>query len=160
MDPLSVISATAGLIDICVRLGKYVKELEEASREIREEIKSLKSELLSLEKVNRSIIDITGKIRTRLTAKSVDDVGDVEALLEAISKTQDECKRCLLKFKEQIEEIVGKDEKTTTSTVMDKVERIKKAYRKKSKEGTFIEVRRSLTDQQCSLQISFTALSL
>ena len=55
MDPFSIITGTAGLIDISTRIIKYLKDIEEAAGTVDEEISSLSQEIDSLVSINASI---------------------------------------------------------------------------------------------------------
>ncbi|KAH8596264.1 hypothetical protein B0O99DRAFT_685796 [Bisporella sp. PMI_857] len=158
VDPISIGMAVVGLADICTRIISWTKHLEEKSKEIREDVRTLKSELLSLQKVLISINELSQKTITKANSESLQVLGDIATWWEAISHT------CLVGQDGDRQGALLKDKPTAMDILKDKLEdkldRIGMAYRKKLKEGVFTELRWSLTNHQNSLQISFTALNL
>ena len=58
MDPLSVVVGVGSLIDLSLRLGKYLKDVHESIASFEGEIGSLLWEIQDLESVNKSIAQL------------------------------------------------------------------------------------------------------
>jgi hypothetical protein len=55
MDPISIIASTASIVDVCVRLARYLRDVHQAAVTIEDDIKSLIREVDALKSVSSSI---------------------------------------------------------------------------------------------------------
>jgi hypothetical protein len=56
-DPLSIIASTSGIIDVCVRITIYLRDVNAAAGKIDQDLAALRVEFTSLQAVNNAIHD-------------------------------------------------------------------------------------------------------
>lgn len=154
-DPFSIVAGTAGIIDVCVRIANYLRDINAAASRIEQELFILLEEFVALESVNSSIRD------TWLEHHKTGDRGPPD---EPLLKTQWQdldhalqgCHNLMLKFGALIQGIIGKDGPFVTS----KLGGIKKVLRKQSKEKAIFEIRQQVMSHRDNLQVLLLALNL
>ena len=154
-DPLSIVAGTVGIIDVCVRLVSYLRNVNAATGKIEQDLFDLIEEFVALEAVNRSIRD------TWLNHhKTADQEGPDELSLKTqwqyLDSALRSCKKSILKFGYLIEEIIGRDGHPVTS----KLDGIKKVLRKQSKGKEIVEIRQQIMSHRDNLQVLLLALNL
>lgn len=155
-DPFSILAGTAGIIDICVRLTSYFRDVNAAAGRIEQDLFALLEEFTSLQAVNESI-RVTWLDRHKT-------VGPKAPANEPLLKTQWQvldyalrgCSNSMLRLGALIDEVVGKDGHNVTG----KLDGIKKALRKQSKDKTIFEVRQQVMSHRDNLQVLLLALNL
>lgn len=155
-DPFSILAGTAGVIDICVRLTNYFRDVSVAAGRIEQDLFALLEEFIALQAVNESI-RITWLDRHKT-------VGPKAPANEPLLKTQWQdldyalrgCNNSMLRLSALIEEVVGKDGHNVTG----KLDGIKKVLRKQSKDKAIFEVRQQVMSHRDNLQVLLLTLNL
>lgn len=152
-DPFSVIAGTAGLLDVCLRVFKYLKETQAGAERIEEEITILLREIEALIAVNDSI---KSAFETELKSRPGPYVTDIEGLWRNIGGNLWSCRALVERLEVHMKEIVGKE----GPKVIGKLDGLRKQMRKQSKNEDFQQLRLQLASNQNALQISLSALTL
>jgi hypothetical protein len=159
MDPFTIITGTVGLLDVCLRLVSYLKDVQESAGKVEEEIAALLSEIDALLSVHRSLKDFWDakyKAVPGLLASKKDEIR-VDGLWKEVATNLRECRTTVDKLEVLLKEIIGKD---GNAKVSGKIDGIRKQLRKQSKDPEFLRVRQRLSNSQGSLQMLLTALNL
>ncbi|MCJ1462094.1 hypothetical protein MMC07_000694 [Pseudocyphellaria aurata] len=152
-DPFSVIAGTAGILDVCFRVIKYLKETRAGAERIEEEITGLLREIEALIAVNDSI---KCAFETELKAHPGPYVADIEDLWKNIGSNLWSCRALVERLEVYMKEIIGKE----GPKVIGKRDGLRKQMRKQSKKEDFQQLRLQLASHQNALQISLSALTL
>ena len=156
MDPFSIISGTAGLLDISLRLIVYLKEVEEAAERVDEEIASLSQEIDTLVSVNDSIERLWLSTRESVPGISFKDASCVEDTWKKLGSLLWDCRLEANKLEQYLKEIVGKSGSKVT---MGKWDGIKKHLRRSAKDGDYQLVRDRLSNHRDGIQILLATLN-
>lgn len=155
MDPFSIIVGSASLIDLTIRVGRFLKEIHSAAENIGEDIISLSREIQALDMVNNSIqhlheVEIGGLQGDR-------DVSDeTRKKWNNTSQILQDCQTTVRRLEAVLEKIVGVE----GALVLGRRDSIKKYLRMKSKDNDLIQIRRQLATHRDILQLSLTALDM
>lgn len=155
-DPFSVIAGTAGLLDVCFRIVKFLKETQAGAERIEEEITALLREVEALITVNESI---KGVFVTELKPNPgpfTADSARVEGLWRNIGSNLQDCSTLVERLEVLVKEIIGKE----GPKGVGKLDGFKKQLRKQSKNEEFHQLRLRLANHQSALQLLLSALIL
>lgn len=155
-DPFSIIAGTAGLLDVCFRIFKYLKETQAASERIEEEITALLREIEALINVNESIKTVFVTELKPRPGSSTTDSARVEGLWRNIGSNLQNCRALVERLEIWVKEIVGKE----GPKIVRKLDGFRKQMRKQSKNEDFQQLRLQIANHQCALQILLSALTL
>lgn len=154
-DPFSIIAGTTGIIDVCVRVTNYLRDVNAATDRIEQDLLNFLDEFAGLEAVNKSIRDTWIDHHKKINPKAPD-----EHLHQTLWKNLDhalrDCNDSVARFGTQLMEIIGKDGHLVTS----KLDGVKKVLRKQSKEKVIVEVRQQVTSHRDNLQVLLLLLNL
>lgn len=155
-EPFSILAGTAGIIDICVRLTNYFRDVNAAAGRIEQDLFALLEEFIALQAVNESI---------RMTwLDHHKTIGPKAPANDPLLKTQWQdldyalrgCSNSMQRLGALIEQVVGKD----GHNVIGKLDGIKKVLRKQSKDKEIVEVRQQVMSHRDNLQVLLLALNL
>lgn len=156
MDPFSATAGVVGLLDVAIRLIKYLKHLEKATSQIDQEIRDL---LASLELVRT----VTQSIETAFPAKlkASPDLGDkeqshVNKLWQNARTVLDDCQTKLEKLEALIVEISGKENPGGPR----KLDSFRRQLRKQSKDDDYSRLRRDLDNVLTTLHLLMQTIEL
>ncbi|KAL8729496.1 MAG: hypothetical protein Q9181_004988 [Wetmoreana brouardii] len=149
-DPFSIVAGTAGILDICWRVGAYLGKVKAAAGKIERDLAALSYEVTALITVNESI----RALWNANSEKSLD--AQIEELWEDINLALHGCREVMGRLVLLVEEVIGKD----GAAVQGKRDGIKKVLRKQSKDDEIREIRLQITSHQNSLQLTLSALNL
>ena len=153
MDPFSIITGTAGLLDISIRLISYLKGVEEAAGKVDEEIAGLSREIESLISVNDSIESLWLQTRENFPGVSFKDAA--EDTWKKLGGLLQDCRVEANKLEQLLKEVVGKN----GSKVTGKWDGIKKHLRREAKDGDYQQVRSRLSYHRDAIQILLGTLN-
>jgi hypothetical protein len=139
MDPFSILVGTAGITDICIRLIKYLRDVQAGAAAIDEDIDSLIQEIKVLTDVNKSIRTVFQK----------------EMSASAPSPPHD-CRKSVEKLQAVLESIYGEAGPKSSGVV----DQFVKASKKRSKEKELRQCRDNLSTYYRVLQISLISANL
>jgi len=156
-DPFSILTASAGLVDVLWRFGSYLKKIHESTGKIEEDILALSSEIQSLLSVNESI-DATFKAEHfRLPGSSLADAARIDSLWRNAGTLLKDCRTSVEEMESLVTDIIGKG---ASAKVTGKLDGLKKTIRREKKDVELKEMRLKLLNYQNSLQVLLTALNL
>lgn len=156
MDPLSVIAGTTGIIDVCVRLTKYLRDVNAAAGKIEQDLIHLRNEFTSLQAVNQAIYDTWIDHHKGLDPNTSADQPLIQKQWQDLDHALSGCNGTMLRLGALIEEVVGKDGLSVSS----KLDGIKKVLRKQSKDKEVYEIRQQVMSHRDNLQVLLQALNL
>lgn len=156
VDPFSILAGTAGIIDICVRLISYFRDVNAAAGRIEEDLLALLEEFIALQAVNESIRDTWLDRHKTVGPKAPVNEPLLETQWQNLDHALRGCSKSMLRLGTLIEEVVGKDGHSVTS----KLDGIKKVLRKQSKDKAISEVRQQVMSHRDNLQVLLLALNL
>lgn len=170
MDPFSIVVGTTSLIDVCLRVVKYLKDFHEAAAKVEAEISALQHEFEALIAVNESIHNLFEEELEKASWKQeglkgslgvpAEDSGPVQNLWRDIGRNLKDCEAVVEKLEEFVKEIVGKEHVTKESPkIVQKLEGYRKSRRKESKSSDFQHLRDQLNTFQRALQMLLTAIT-
>ena len=155
-DPLSIIAGTTGIIDVCVRLVNYLRDVNSAAGKIEQDLIALQAEFVSLQAVNNAIHDTWLENHKTLDPKTLADHPLVEKQWQDLKHALGGCNSTILRLGTLIEETVGKEGLPVSS----KLDGIKKVLRKQSKDKEILEIRQQVMCHRDNLQVLLQALNL
>lgn len=155
-DPFSIIAGTAGLLDVCWRVGSYLGRLKASAAKIERDLFSLSLEISALVTVSESIQNLW-KVSSE---KPIDELSPhaarIHELWEDVSLALRGCGDTMARLVLLVEDVIGKD----GIAVQGKRDGLKKALRKQSKDYDIREIRLQIASHQNSLQIALSALNM
>jgi hypothetical protein len=150
-DPFSILASSVGLLDVLVRCGNCIKELIDSAGRIEEEIRCLSNDLDALNSIRRSLEKLFNAEHGRSPDTPVADIwGHVGTLLKG-------CKATVEDVEGLVKEMIGKG---GSAKATGKLDGLKKAFRKASRDEDIKDLRLKLMDYQSSLQVCLGALNL
>lgn len=155
-DPLSIIVGTVGLLDVCWRVGSYLKDVAGSAGKVDEEIAALSREITSLISVNESIQKLKEAADEAVSGISVDYELLIKQLWNEVDTTTEGCRATLVKLEELLKEIIGKN----GPKVVNKLDGIRKQVRRQSKDGDLVQIHHRLSKYEASLQTVLAALNV
>ncbi len=140
MDPFSIVVGSVGVIDVCARLVKYLREFEKAIAEIDQDIKDLLHHLDTVALIVKSINDAFGSKVGRVPDKTETDNSQVQQLWENASNVLHDCRCKMESLEVLVKEIKGKARPRGPS----KLDGFKKQLRRQAKEEEYRSIRSDL----------------
>ena len=154
MDPFSVVVGVGSLIDLSLRLGKFLKDVHASIALYEGEIESFLGEVQDLESVNKSIAELY-QTETVAIAHGHSEPQQLEVWQNTL-KTLRSCTISVEALQTLLNEITGK----TGAKVAGLRDGIKKQLKKQSKDSELIRIRQQLSSHRESLSVSLTLLNL
>ena len=156
VDPFSIATGTAGLLDVCWRVISYLREVQTSASKVEEEIASLLREVEALYVVNKAIDAVWAAEQKAIPGVSLANPDRVESLWCNVGTTLQDCRITVEKLEISVKEIIGKE----GAKVASKLDGIRKQLRKQSKDGELHHLRARLANYQSSLNVLLAALNL
>ncbi|KAI1361511.1 P-loop containing nucleoside triphosphate hydrolase protein [Xylaria arbuscula] len=160
-DIFSVVSATAGLLDITVRLVKYARELQKGSGTIQGELKSLIDEADILEGVCNAVSYAYNQSVSRLQKEGPrqrkwdQSTETIQGLWQQLARIITHCHRIVQKIYDILKDI----SQPTPQSLSKHVDRLVKAHRKRSKEEDLQQCRREFSLFQSSMHLFLSLIT-
>jgi hypothetical protein len=153
-DPVSIIASTASIVDICIRLVRYLRDVHQAAATIEDDIKLLIREVDALNAVSSSIRKSfeTNSASPPLSART----GNEQELWKHVGQNLEDCKGVAERLEGIVKEIYGKH----GATVEGFRAAIVVSHRKRRKEGDLQQCRDQLVTYQNVLQILLQFINL
>lgn len=155
-EPLSAVAGVAGLLDLCIRVGKYLYDVKVGADRVDEEIEALSRQLEQIQAVAQSIQNIFGDDFEHATGTISKNRDGIQDLWEQIGKTVNSCRATLMQLFELIELIVGKE----SPNLLSKLDGLRRFLRKQSREEEFGTLKQQLSDYHHSLQTLLTSVNM
>jgi hypothetical protein len=149
VDPLSILSGTISIADVCVRLIRYLKDVQAAAAIIDEDIQSLISEIEALKGINHSI-------QTAFETDLATTPSPPHDFWIQTGKNVRNCLNVVEKLQNLLEAIYG----TTGPKASSVMDSFVKANKKRSKEKELRQCRESLATYVGALQISLQCTNM
>jgi hypothetical protein len=156
MEPFSITTGVAGLLDITWRVVKYLKDVQEAAGSVEGEIASLLSEIQALDAVNQSIKHLYETEVEILPASSMGLPDRDQELWRITASNLQDCQGSVQRLQTVLDAIAGKH----GDKVVGWRDGIRKQLRKQSKDGDLYNIRFQISVNRQSLHISLTMLDL
>lgn len=153
-DPLSIVAATVGLADVCVRFGTFLKQAREGSQKVDEDLEMLSQDITALSTIN-SLIRSSFEADLPKAAEARNQ-SIIANLWHAAETTLNDCRGIL----EKLDNLVSKIVVTGGPKALAKLDGLRKYMRKLSKEEEFNQLRQKLSAYQAALQIILTAVDM
>ena len=150
-DPFSIIAGTLGVIDVCYRFGRYLKNVQAGAAQIELEIGSLLREIGALQAVNETIKDSYQDLRNSFSPDEAQSKL-IETLWRNIATNLQDCQRLVKELEELVKNIIGKEVSNERSEITKKLDGFRKQLRRESKEGDFTNLRARLQIYLSALQ--------
>ncbi len=156
VDPLSIIAGTVGLLDVCVRVGSYLKDVEASAGKVGEEIAALSREITSLISVNESIQKVKEPTNDAGQGNSLYNEPHVKELWKEVDTITEDCLAIVMKLDEVLGKIIGKN----GPKVAGKSDGIMKELRRRSKDIDLGHIHQRLSKYQASLHTLLAAINV
>ena len=161
-DPFSILTATVGLIDVCVRFGCYLRDVSAGAAKIEEEIRTLSRDIDGLKIVNQTIQASYQELPGYLNSE-IESSKRVERLWRNVSSNLESCQLIVEELEALVKGIIGKEppkdeskiseSKSSESKISRKLGGFMKQLRKQSREGDFHKLRSRLTTHYNTIQL-------
>ena len=162
-DPFSILTATVGLIDVCVRFGCYLRDVSAGAAKIEEEIRTLSRDIDGLKIVNETIQASYQELPGYLNSE-IESSKHVERLWRNVSSNLESCRLIVEELEALVKGIIGKgppkdddskssESKSSPSKVSRKLGGFMKQLRKQSRERDFHKLRNRLTTHYNTIQL-------
>jgi hypothetical protein len=155
-DPFSITVGTVQLIDVCWRVGTYLKEIEKSAGKVEEEIAALSREITSLISVNESIEKLRKATGGTVPGGLVNNEPDIQKLWALVDANTNSCRTTVQKLEELLKVIIGKN----GPQVANKIDGIRKALRRQSKDGELLQINHELSKYQATLHTLLNAINM
>ncbi|KAL8928606.1 MAG: hypothetical protein Q9208_001840 [Pyrenodesmia sp. 3 TL-2023] len=156
MDPFAVVVGVGSLIDLSLRLGKYLKDVHESIALFEEDIGSLLREIQDLGSVNKSIAQLYQTETVALTSAYSEPPREELEVWHNTFKTLRNCTSTVKELQTLLIAITGKN----GAKVAGLRDGFKKQLKKHSKDSELNRTRQKLSSQRESLSVSLTLLNL
>ena len=157
MDPFSIIVGVGSLIDLSLKLGKYLKDVHDSIAAFEEDVGQLLNEIQNLNSVNKSIEQLFRTETFGAAELSGSSIPPQEREARGnIVKILKECSQTVKRLQNVLDTVTGKN----GSKVTGLRDGIKKQLRKQAKEGELEQIRVKLSSHRDDLNIFLTLLSL
>ncbi|KXG49652.1 Tetratricopeptide-like helical [Penicillium griseofulvum] len=157
MDPFSIIVGTVGLADVSVRVIRYLSSLKSATSKIRDEITILGQEIEALVAVNGSVEDFW---HSRHDLDGLDtpanDRFHAGNVWKCLGSLLQQSKRIIEQLEVLLKEVIGKK----NTLAVGKLDGLRKTFRRKDRDGEYMQIRQRLANNQAGIQMVLSALNL
>ncbi|KAL9023951.1 MAG: hypothetical protein Q9180_008047, partial [Flavoplaca navasiana] len=149
-------AGTAGVLDVCWRVGAYLAKVKAATGRIERDLIALSFEVNSLVAVNESIRTlwyVDGEKNLQVLSP---DTKRIEELWQDVKLSVFGSREVMARLVLLVEEIIGQD----GIAVQGKRDGIRKVLRRQSKDDEIHEIRQQLNSHQNALTLALSALNL
>lgn len=153
-DPFSIVASTASIADICIRLVRYLKDVQKGAATIEDDIKGLIREVEALHAVSYAIEKTSKEHPSSPPAYSKDE--HQEDLWKHVKRTLENCQTVTERLENIAKEIYGKSGPSVNSLR----DAVVKSHRRRSKEAELRQCRDQLTTYQNGLQLLLASINL
>ena len=153
-DPFSIITATAGLMDVCWRFGSYLHELQAGAAKVDDAIERLNQDIEALKEVNETIRTSYQELPSYLNSE-VESSKHVERLWRNVSSNLKTCRLIVEELEVLTAGIVGRRPRKDESKFMKKLVSFQKELRRQSREDDFDKLQTRLNNCYNSIQLMF-----
>lgn len=158
-DPFSVIAATIGVIDVCVRFSIYLKDVQAGAKKIDDEIAFLSREVEALQAVNETIQATYRELQASSSPNEADSK-QVRTLWRNIKSNLQDCLLIVEELETLVQSIAGKELSKDSAKLMRKFDGFRKQLKKQSKEGDFYKLQSRLGTYHNTLQLMLDLIIL
>ena len=151
-EPFSIITATAGLIDVCWRFGSYLHDVQAGAAQIEDEIETLSRDIDALRVVNETVQASYQELPNYL-ASEVESSKHVERLWRSVNSNLESCRLIVEELEALVREIVGKEPPKDQSKILRKLGAFKMQLRNQSREIDFDKLKSRLNTYQNTIQL-------
>ena len=154
VDFFSIVAGSIGIIDVCLKVGAYLLNVQRASEDVEGELMGLAQEIEEL--INESIREVSRKERSLFSSYEFADQQNLRGLWQQAGQLQKGCRHDLDILEQLLTDILGSNGPKTTG----KIDGIRKQLRKQSKNGQLSQIRLKLSTYQASLQTLLSVLNM
>ena len=156
MDPFSIVVGVGSLVQMCLQLGKCIRNVYEDAASFEEEIKPLWREIQDLDSVNKSLEYLSGTHTSDFIAEQPELPSQEVDVWKNTMETLQECVETV----ERLQVILGEITKTRRGQGTRRRDIIIKHLRKQAKKDELDKIRLKLSALRERLSVSLTILSL
>lgn len=154
MDPFTITVGTIGVLDVCLRLIKYLRDFEHAVAGIDQELHDL---CRSLDAVATVVESIRAAFGTKLApSRTMTDGDPIDRLWKNAHTILGDCQKKLQRLEQMVVEIKGGDSPNKPS----KLDGFKKSLRKRSMDDEYSRIRQDLDRFLQTLQTMLQIIEL
>ena len=151
-EPWSIITATAGVIDVCWRFGAYLHDVQAGAAHVEDDIETLSRDIEALRGINETVRDSYKELSSHL-GSGVENSKHIEKLWGNVSSNLGNCQLVLEELEVLVKAVIGKEAPKDESKIMRNVGRFRKQLRKQSREGDFNKLQGRLTTYHNTIQL-------
>ena len=151
-EPFSIITAAAGLIDVCWRFGCYLQNVRAGAAKIEDEIERLWRDIGALRAVNETVQASYQALPSYLDSE-FQRSEHVDRLWRNVSSNLESCRLVVEELEALVTDIVGKEPQKDEHKILRKLGGFRKQLRKQSREGDFDRLRGRLNTYQSTIQL-------
>ena len=151
-EPFSIITATAGVIDVCWRFGSYLRDVQAGAARVEDDIETLSRDIEALRVVNETVRDSYKELSSH-QGSGIESSKHIERLWQNVSSNLGNCQSVLEELEVLVKAVVGKEAPKDESKIMKKVGGFRKQLRKQSRESDFNKLQGRLTTYYNTIQL-------
>lgn len=151
-DPFSIIAGTAGLIDVCLRFGSYLRDIQAGAAKIDDEIVRLSRDIEALRVVNETVRASYNESPGQLDSET-ENSKHLERLWRNVCSNLENCRLVVEELEVLIKAIVGKEPPKDESKIMRKLGGFRKQLRMQYKEVDFNKLQSRLNTYHNTIQL-------
>lgn len=151
-EPVSIISATASLIDVCWRFGSYLRDVQAGAAKIEDEIDRLSRDIEALRVVNEIVRASDNGLPDYLDSET-ENSKHVERLWLNVCSNLENCRLVVEELEVLIIAIVGKEPPKDEHKIIRKLGGFRKQLRMQSKEVDFNKLQSRLSTYYNTIQL-------
>lgn len=158
-DPFSSFSAALSVVDVGIRVGKYLRTVRRNTKNAAEEITSLEAEIETFTKTYEALgtLCVAGAAQHQHETKKSSEVEDpCAALWRRATSLVEEGQSLVGKLKEILEDILGNE----LSPRFQKINDVRRAIRMSSRSNEYDKLRARFTKLNLELNTMLTAIDL
>jgi hypothetical protein len=155
-DPLSIVFGTVSLVDVCVRAGQYLALIQQAAGKVEEDIAALQHDIDALTTIHSSLREVWEAHKSTAPRSPIHDAARVEKLWSSVGVGLQDCQATIELLDDIFQDIVGR----SGPIVSGRYDKIKKAWRRRSKDADFQQLRRQVSMDYSNLQMLLTTINL
>ena len=155
-DPFSIVSGAVGVIDVCWRVGKFLRDVKAATDRIESDIVGLISEVENARRVVESIRETFDRELSSSSSFETALPAELNRLWQNIRESFDDCQSVVEDLEALARQIYGK----AGPKVHGRLDGLAKQSRKRDKTPLLQETRQRLSACIKGLQLLFTAINM
>lgn len=161
MDPFSTAAAAVGLIDVCARFVRYVRQVKRECASIRKELEDLDTEVDDLKGLCRALKSVVDTARTSTLPETEETTANSDAWSQ-VNETLGSCEHVLAHMGRLLEDISGQEthDKDLQRWFARRLDTLGKVHKKRARQDDIQKARSQLASHKSHLQLFCSVIAM